>query len=133
MLRNTRTIAMIGASPNPRRDSYRVMRYMQLNGYRVIPVNPTIAGTLLLGETVASSLSAVTEPVDLVNVFRRPDAIPGIVDELLAFDSERRPRYLWLQIGVVHEEAAERARRAGVEVVMDRCIKIEFGRLLSHG
>lgn len=128
ILAQTETIAMIGASPDSGRDSHAVMAYLQRQGYRVIPVNPTVdAGVTILGETVYPDLASIPLAVDLVDVFRRPDAVAGIVDELLALD--RRPRFLWLQLGVVDEAAAGRARRAGITVVMDRCMKIEHRRL----
>ena len=128
ILETTRTIAMVGASPNPDRDSYRVMRYLQQQGYRVIPVNPTVDDASILGEPVVGRLADIEGGVDLVDVFRRADAVAGVVDEVLALAS--RPATLWLQLGVVDEQAAARARDAGLEVVMDRCIKVEHGRLV---
>lgn len=133
ILRATKTIAVVGASANPARDSHRVMRYMQANGYRVLPINPTEAGREILGESVWSSLAEAPSPFEMVNVFRRRDAIPGVVDEVVHHAVDKGIRYLWLQIGLAHPEAAARARAAELEVVMDRCLKIEFGRLLSHG
>lgn len=130
ILNDTDTIVMIGASQRGDRDSHRVMRYLQQQGFRVIPVNPTLdPGSTILGETVYASLQAVPGDFQLVDVFRRSDAVAGIVDELLAL--EKQPAFLWLQLGVVDEAAAEKARTAGIEVVMDRCIKIEHGRLIT--
>ncbi|MBT8097325.1 MAG: CoA-binding protein [Woeseia sp.] len=119
---------MIGASQRGDRDSHRVMRYLQQQGYRVIPVNPTLGeGATILGEPVHAKLQDVQSNYQMIDVFRRPDAVAGIVDEILAL--ERRPAYLWLQLGVVDSDAAKKARNAGITVVMDRCIKIEHGRL----
>ncbi|MGB5246701.1 MAG: CoA-binding protein [Woeseia sp.] len=131
ILNDTDTIVMIGASQRGDRDSHRVMRYLQQQGYRVIPVNPTLdPGSTILGETVYGSLQSVPGDFQLVNVFRRSDAVAGIVDELLAL--EKQPAFLWLQLGVIDAKAAEKARSAGVEVVMDRCIKVEHGRLVKQ-
>jgi predicted CoA-binding protein len=128
ILRETETIAMIGASQRGDRDSHRVMRYLQQQGYRVIPVNPTLnPGASVLGETVYASLADIPDTFQLVDVFRRSDAVAGIVDEVLALAEQ--PAVLWLQLGVVDEAAAARARAAGIEVVMDRCLKIEHARL----
>jgi len=132
ILTGTRTIAMVGASTDPSRHSHRVMEYMLSNGYRVIPVNPAAAGQLLHGETVVAGLADIDVPFELVDVFRRQDAIPGVVDELLPLVESRGVRTLWLQLDLYDEESAARARAAGLEVVMDRCLKIEFGRLLTH-
>ena len=132
MLRETRTIAMIGASANPARDSHQVMRYMQASGFRVIPVNPTLSGDELLGEPTFASLADIPDDIDMVNVFRRSDALPGIVDDVISVQSKKGVRFLWLQIGVTHPDAETKARESGLEVVADRCLKIEYGRLLSH-
>ena len=132
ILTGTRTIAMVGASTDPSRHSHRVMEYMLSNGYRVIPVNPAAAGQLLHGETVVAGLADIDVPFELVDVFRRRDAIPGVVDELLPLVESRGVRTLWLQLDLYDEESAARARAAGLEVIMDRCLKIEFGRLLTH-
>src|SRR6056297_2611843 len=127
ILDRTRTIAVVGVSANPVRPSYFVARYLGLKGYRVIPVNPGLAGQELLGETVRASLSDVPDDVEMVDIFRRPDAVPPIVDEALA----RWPdlQTIWMQIGVVHEAAAARAEARGVDVVMDLCPKMEYQRL----
>ncbi|MDR9428787.1 CoA-binding protein [Salibaculum sp.] len=134
ILDRTRTIAMVGVSANPVRPSYFVARYLGLKGYRVIPVNPGLAGQDLLGETVHASLSEVPDAVEMVDIFRRPEAVPAIVDDALARWPELQT--IWMQIGVVHDEAAARAETRGVDVIMDRCPKMEYQRLcgeLSRG
>jgi predicted CoA-binding protein len=125
ILRRNRTVAMVGASPNWNRPSYFAMKYLQRKGYRVIPVNPVAVGQTILGETVVPDLASIDVPVDVVDVFRRADAVPAIVEEAIRI----KARVLWLQLGVVHQEAAARAEAAGLQVVQDRCMKIEFGRL----
>jgi len=132
ILTNTRTIALVGASMDASRHSHRVMEYMLSNGYRVIPVNPSAAGQTLLGVTVVASLADIDVPFELVDVFRRLDAIPGVVDELLPLVESRGVRCLWLQLDLYDEASAARARAAGLEVIMDRCLKVEFGRVLTH-
>ena len=124
ILKSTKTIAVVGLSGNPMRPSFGVSEYMQDAGYRIIPVNPT--EETILGEKVYASLSAIPEPVDCVDVFRKPDAVPEIVDEAIAIGAKS----VWLQEGVVHEEAAAKARAAGLDVVMDRCILKEHRRLI---
>ncbi len=128
ILGNTKTIAMVGASSNPERPSNRVMQYLQAAGFRVIPVNPGIGAEGLFGETAYASLEDVADQIDMVDVFRRADAVAGIVDELLPIIESKGVKYLWLQLGVVDEASADRARVAGLEVVMDRCLKIEHKR-----
>ena len=125
ILSTTRVIAMVGASANWNRPSYFVMKYLQGKGYRVIPVNPGLAGQELLGETVYASLRDIPEKVDLVQVFRRSDQVGPIADEAIAIGA----RTLWMQLGVRNDEAAARAKAAGLDVVMNRCPKIEYGRL----
>ena len=125
ILRRNRTVAMVGASPNWNRPSYFAMKYLQRKGYRVIPVNPVAAGQVILGETVVPDLASIDVRVDVVDVFRRADAVPAIVDEAIRI----KARVVWLQLGVVHPEAAVRATEAGLTVVQDRCMKIEYGRL----
>jgi predicted CoA-binding protein len=121
LLRDARTIAVIGLTSSELRPSYGVSSYMQQQGYRIIPVNPK--GEEVLGEKGYKRLSEIPEKVDIVDVFRRPDAVPGIVDEVIAYASNGNGTpALWLQETVVHEEAAERARKAGITVVMDHCI-----------
>ena len=116
LLKRAKTIAVIGLSDNPMRPSYDVSQYMQQHGYRIIPVNPRVPK--VLGEESYAGLAEISEKIDIVNVFRRPAHVPGIVDEVIRL---KLPA-LWLQEGVVHEEAAEKARQAGIYVVMDRCI-----------
>jgi len=125
-----RTVAVVGCSPDPGRDSHRIARLWRERGHRVIPVNPTVpAGARILGEASRPSLRAVEEPIDVVDVFRRPEAVPALADEAIAVGA----RVLWLQLGVVHVEAALRAGRAGLTVVMDRCPAIEYPRLFGAG
>jgi predicted CoA-binding protein len=125
LLTNARTIAMIGASDRPDRPSYGVMKFLQGRGYRVIPVNPTITGEHVHGEYVWRDLSQVGVPIDIVDIFRRPNAAGDAVDEAIRAGAKA----VWMQIGVINEEAAERAEAAGLKVVMDRCPKIEIMRL----
>lgn len=125
LLEETRTIAMIGASDRPDRPSYGVMAYLQSRGYRVIPVNPQITGEHIHGEFVFRELSQIGEPIDMVDIFRRPQAAGEAVDEAIAAGAKS----VWLQIGVINEEAAARAEAAGLKVVMDHCPKIEIPRL----
>ena len=124
MLRAARTIAVVGLSSKRMRPSYGVAAYMQQHGYRIIPVNP--AETEVLGEKAYASLSEVPEKIDIVDVFRRSEAVPEVVDEAVRLGIP----YLWLQEDVIHDIAAERARAAGIKVVMDRCILKEHRRLL---
>ena len=125
LLSATRTIAMVGASDRPDRPSYGVMKYLQSRGYRVIPVNPQITGEHVHGEYVWRELAQIGEPIDLVDIFRRPQAAGEAVDEAIAIGANA----VWLQLGVINEEAAARAEAAGLKVVMDRCPKIDIPRL----
>ncbi|HEV7252567.1 MAG TPA: CoA-binding protein [Mesorhizobium sp.] len=127
ILREVRTVAMVGASANEVRPSFFAMKYLLAKGYSVIPVNPGQAGKEILGRRVFARLADVPEPIDMVDVFRAADAVPGILDEMFALDP--RPKVLWLQLTIRHEEAAQCAEAAGIKVVMDRCPKIEYGRL----
>jgi predicted CoA-binding protein len=127
VLGSVRTIAMVGASANPSRPSCLVLRYLVAHGYRVFPVNPGLAGSAILGQPVHARLADVPEPIDMVDVFRNAAAAGGVVAEALAL--EPRPRVIWMQLGVRDEAAALRAEAAGLTVIMDRCPKIEFGRL----
>ena len=130
LLRRARRIAVVGVSMNPVRPSYYVARYLSLKGYQVVPVNPGHAGEQLFGTTVVGSLADIEGPVDMVDVFRRPEHVPPIVDEALALFPQLQT--VWLQIGVVHEGAAATAQARGVDVVMDRCPKIEYQRLFGE-
>ena len=125
LLRTSRTIAMIGASDRPDRPSNGVMKFLQDQGYRVIPVNPQITGEHIHGEYVWRELAQIGEQIDIVDIFRRPTAAGAAVDEAIAIGAKA----VWLQIGVINEEAARRAEAAGLKVVMDRCPKIEIPRL----
>src|SRR5713226_6853281 len=116
ILRRSKTIAVVGLSKKRFRPSYGVSEYMQHAGYRIIPVNP--AETEVLGEKAYPDLESIPEPVDLVNIFRRPELVPPIVDSAIRIGAKA----VWMQEGVIHEEAAEKARAAGLAVVMDRCI-----------
>lgn len=124
LLRSAKTIAVVGLSSRRSRPSYGVSEYMQSKGYRIIPVNPN--ETEVLGEKAWSSLDEVPEQVDIVDVFRRSECVPDIVDAAIRIGA----RGVWLQEGVVHEAAASKARAAGLEVVMDRCILKEHRKML---
>jgi len=135
ILRETRTIAAVGASANEVRPSNYVVRYLTEKGYRVIPVNPRAAGQSLFGQPVVTSLGDIPPEVgavDMVEIFRAPAAAPGVVAEAARHLGGRGLRTIWLQVGVVNEAAAEAARSAGFRVVMDRCPKIEYGRLFGE-
>jgi O-acetylhomoserine (thiol)-lyase len=125
ILATVRTIAMVGASTNWNRPSYFVMKYLQGKGYRVIPVNPSAAGQELQGEHVYASLRDIPEPIDMVDIFRPSEAVPPIVEDAIAVGA----KVVWMQLGIRNDEAAARAEAAGIEVIMNRCPKIEFGRL----
>ncbi|MBZ4022628.1 CoA-binding protein [Rhodobacter sp. TJ_12] len=125
----TKVIAVVGFSANPTRPAHEVAAWLQGRGYRVIPVNPGLAGQTYLGEVVYADLAAIPREiaVDMVDIFRTPAAVPGIVEQVLTARAEVKT--LWMQLGVVHEPAAQDARAAGKRVVMDRCPKIEMPRL----
>lgn len=125
LLSGVRTIALVGASDRPDRPSYGVMRFLQDHGYRVIPVNPQITGEHVHGEFVWRELSQLGDPIDMVDIFRRPEAAGEAVDEAIAIGAKA----VWMQLGVVNEAAAARAEAAGLKVVMDRCPAIEIPRL----
>jgi hypothetical protein len=130
VLQRTRVIAVVGVSMNPVRPSYYVARYLGLKGYRVIPVNPGHAGKILFGETVRGDLSEIDVPVDMVDIFRRSEAVPPIVKA--ALDQFPDLKTIWMQIGVEHPEAAAMAQARGVDVIMNRCPKIEYQRLFGE-
>ena len=125
LLKRTKTIAVVGLSDSPLRPSYGVSAYMQSHGYKIIPVNPSIKGSL--GEKAVGSLSEIEEKIDMVDVFRRPEYVPEVVDEAIRL----KVPAIWLQEDVIHEEAAEKARKAGIFVVMDKCILKEHRRRFS--
>ncbi|TBN39454.1 CoA-binding protein [Paracoccus subflavus] len=126
----TRVIAVVGMSPNESRASWGVARYLQANGFRVIPVNPGHAGSRILGEPVYASLTDIPKSagVQMVNVFRRPEAVGPVVDEALKQLPDLQT--IWLQLGIRNDAAAEKARQRGVTVIQDRCSKIEFARYI---
>ena len=126
LLERTKTIAVVGASADAWRPSFGVTAYLVRAGYRIIPVNPTAAGQSLHGEPFRASLYDVGEPIDLVNVFRRPDFVPGVLEEAIAIQAPA----VWLQLGVRHPLAPQRAKEAGIVLVMDRCISVEHRRLV---
>lgn len=125
LLTETETIAMIGASDRPDRASNRVMRFLQGKGFRLFPVNPTIAGEQIHGETVVGDLSEIGEPVDMVDIFRNSEAAGDAVDQAIAAGAKS----VWMQLGVINEAAAARAEAAGLKVVMDKCPAQEMPRL----
>jgi predicted CoA-binding protein len=125
LLTNARTIAVVGASDRPSRPSYGVMQFLQEHGYRVFPVNPQITGEHVLGEFVWRELAQIGVPIDIVDIFRRPEAAAEAVQQAIFAGAKA----VWMQIGVVNEEAAAWAESAGLKVVMDRCPKIEIRRL----
>lgn len=125
LLATSRTIALVGASNRADRDSNQVMKFLQDQGYRVFPVNPLIAGEIVHGETVVASLAGIAVEIDIVDIFRRPDAVEPIVDEAITAGAKA----VWMQLGVVNEVAAAKAETAGLKVVMDRCPKQEIPRL----
>lgn len=125
ILAENRTIAVVGLSPKWHRPSYFAGKYLLDHGYRVIPVNP--GHEEILGQRSYPSLRDIPEPVDVVDIFRKSEDVPPIVDDAIAIGA----RVVWMQIGVIHEAAAERARAAGLDVVMDRCMKIEYARLFG--
>jgi predicted CoA-binding protein len=127
ILREVGTIAIVGASANSVRPSSFVLKYLIAKGYQVHPINPGQAGGEILGRPVFARLADVPEPIDMVDVFRPSEAVPGVVEEALALSP--KPKVIWMQLSVRHDEAAARAEAAGITVIMNRCPKIEFGRL----
>jgi predicted CoA-binding protein len=125
LLRGAKTIAVVGLSSNPMRPSFGVSRFLQRQGYRIIPVNPN--ETEVLGERAYASVKDIPEQIDIINIFRRPARVPEVIDDALV----KGTRCIWMQEGVVNHEAAKKAEEAGMSVVMDRCILKEMARLLS--
>ena len=124
LLGRVKSIAIVGASPKPARPAHQVQAFLQERGYAVFPVNPGQAGGEILGRPVYARLADLPQPVDMIDVFRSPAQMPKLVDEILALPW--RPKVIWMQLGVVNEKAAEKARAAGIAVVMNRCPKIEL-------
>jgi uncharacterized protein len=129
ILKDTKTIALLGASPNADRPSNRVMGFLLSKGYTVYPVNPGQAGKEILGQTVYATLADVPQPVDMIDVFRAAEYLDGVVAEALAL--QKKPKVIWGQLSVRDDNAAEKAEAAGIKVVMDRCPAIEYPRLLG--
>lgn len=127
VLKDAKLVAMVGASANWNRPSFFAMKYMQQKGFRVIPVNPGVAGQDILGETAVASLEDIKEPIDMVDIFRNSEAAGAITDEAIKVGA----KIVWMQLDVRNDEAAKRAEDAGLRVVMNRCPKIEYARL--HG
>ena len=123
LFETVRTIAVVGCSPRPERPGHYVAKYLQDLGYRIIPVNP--GQSEILGEKCYASLRDIPEPVDMVDCFRRAEDIPPVVEDAIAIGA----KFVWMQLGIVNEEAAQRAADAGIEAVMDRCPKIDYPRL----
>lgn len=130
ILAATRTIALVGASDNPARPSFFVLKYLIERGFRVFPVNPGRAGDLFAGQKVHARLADIPDPIDMVDIFRNSDAAAGVVDEALAL--RPLPKVIWMQLTVRNDAAAAKAEAAGVQVVMNRCPKIEYGRLSAE-
>jgi len=125
LLKSAKTIAVVGISHKEDRDSYKVAKYLKEHGYKIIPVNPKYKE--VLGEPCYPDLKSIPEKIDVVDIFRKVDAIPGIVDEAISVGAGA----VWMQLGLAHNESAEKARQAGLKVVMNKCMKIEHQRLLS--
>ena len=132
VLKDTRTIAMAGASPNWVRPSNFAMKYLQGKGYQVHPINPGHAGKEIWGRMTYESLADVPGPIDMLDIFRNSEAAGQLVDEAIALKDEKQIKIIWMQLGVINEAAAKRAEDAGLIVIMDRCPKIEYGRLFGE-
>jgi predicted CoA-binding protein len=132
ILKDTRIIAMAGASPNWVRPSNFAMKYLLGKGYQVHPINPGHAGKEIWDQTVYASLADVPAPIDMLDVFRGSEAAGALIDEAIALKDEKQIKVVWLQLGVINHEAAERAEAAGLTVIMNRCPKIEYGRLFGE-
>lgn len=129
ILNEAKTIAMVGASANINRPSYFAMKYLIGKGFRVIPVNPVLAGQQILGQKVVASLAEIDEPVDMVDIFRNSEAALEVAREAIALKDKLGLKVIWMQLSVRNDEAAAAAEAAGLKVVMNRCPKIEYGRL----
>jgi predicted CoA-binding protein len=129
LMERSRTIAVVGVKAGANDDAFRVPAYMQAHGHRIVPVSPKLER--VLGERCRASLADVDVPVDLVDLFRAPQHLPGHVDEILAMSP--RPAGVWFQLGIRHDESARRLREAGIRVVQDRCLMVEHARLLGSG
>jgi uncharacterized protein len=125
ILLSAKTIASVGLSSNPNKESYRIASYLKAQGYRVIPVNPTASE--IMGETSYPDLQSVPEKIDIVQVFRKPEDVPPVVDDAI----QAGAKVIWMQEGIVHEEAAEKARQAGLQVVMDTCMRVAHRTLIG--
>ena len=132
VLSEVRTIAMVGASPNWVRPSNFAMKYLQGKGYRVIPLNPGQAGKEILGEICYANVAEIPDTVDMVDIFRNSQAAGAIVDDVLPIATEKQIKVVWMQLGIRNDNAAARAEAAGLTVIMDRCPKIEYGRLFGE-
>lgn len=128
LLQCTQTIALVGASIKPERPSHRVMAFLLEHGYRVIPINPGQAGNRLLGQNIHASLADINEPIDMVDIFRRSDDVEPIVEQAIAIGAKS----IWMQLGVINDNAANKARAAGLTVIMDRCPAIDYPRLFNQ-
>ena len=129
VLSSVRTIAIVGASANTSRPSYFVLKYLLAKGYRVIPVNPGLAGQEIAGQKVVASLDALEAPVDMIDIFRNADAALDVVREAIPLKAKLGLKVIWMQLGVRNDTAAAEAEAAGLQVIMNRCPKIEYGRL----
>ena len=125
ILEKYKTVAVVGLSPKPERDSHKVAKYLKESRYRIVPVNP--GQKEILGEKCYPNLKAIPFPIDVVDIFRRPEAIPPVVDDAVEIGA----KVVWMQLGIAHNQAAEKARNAGLEVVMSKCIKIEHMNMLK--
>lgn len=129
LFQRTRVIAVVGISWKPQRASYRVAEFLQAKGYRIVPVNPGLVGNTLFGERIVPDLAHAPDDVDMIDIFRRPDAVPDVVDAALADIPNLQS--IWMQLDITHPAAAAKAQRQGIQVIQDRCPKIEFPRLFG--